>query len=147
LFRAHFQHWSTVIVVVYRFLWQLFGARYLPYELFAIVLYLTVAALLRAIMRRAGIGPWVATAAASLLVLFGAGVENNFFTAVLVFSLVHLLFADHEGPINWRDAAGLAAGVAALMCSGLAVTTTIVVGIAMLLRRGWRIALLHTVPL
>ena len=36
---------------------------------------------------------------------------------------------------------------AGLLCSGVAVTMVIVVGIAMLLRRGWRIALLHTAPL
>jgi len=133
--------------VVYRVLWQSFGLRYLPYELFALALYLAVAALVRVVMRRAGVGPWVATLTVSILVFFGAGIENNFFTGVLVFSLVHLLLADHEGEVDWRDGVGLLAGLLALMCSGLAVTTTIMVGLAMLLRRGWRIALLHTVPL
>ena len=33
------------------------------------------------------------------------------------------------------------------MCSGVGVTMVIIVGMAMLLRRGWRIALLQTVPL
>ncbi len=147
LFRPHAGHWSTVIVVVYRLLWGSYGARYLPFAMFALALYLAVAMLVRVVMRRAGVAPWVATLTASLLVLFGGGIENNFFTAVLFFSLIQLLLADHQGAVDWRDGAALAAGLLALMCSGLAVTSTIVVGLAMLLRRGWRIALLHTVPL
>lgn len=147
LFRPQFENWSTLIVLVYRFLWWTAGLRYLPFELFAIVLYLAVAALLRIIMRRAGVGPWVATLTASILVLFGAGIENNFFTAVFVFSFLQLFLADHSGSINGRDFLALVAGFAALMCSGLAVTMTLVVGIALLLRRGWRVALLQTAPL
>ena len=147
LFRAHYEHWSTLIVVAYRALWSAFGLRYRPYELFAILLYLAVAALVRVVVRRAGAGPWTATGAASLLVLLGIGIENNFFTSALVFGLTQLLLADHDGPVDWRDYAGLAAGLAALMCSALGVTMVFVVGVAALLRRGWRIALLHTAPL
>jgi hypothetical protein len=147
LFRPQYENWSTLIVLVYRFLWRAAGLRYMPFELFAIALYLAVAALLRVIVRRAGVGPWVATLTASILVLFGAGIENNFFTAVFVFSFLQLLLADHSGSIGGRDFLALLAGFAALMCSGLAVTMTIVVGIALLLRRGWRVALLQTAPL
>ena len=64
-----------------------------------------------------------------------------------MFGLVQLLLADHEGPIDRRDWLALLAGLAALMCSGVAIAMVLVVGIAMLLRRGWRIALLQTVPL
>jgi len=147
LFRAHYEHWSTLIVIAYRALWSAFGLRYRAYELFAIVLYLAVAALVRVVARRAGAGPWTATVAASLLVLLGIGIENNFFTSALVFGLTQLLLSDHDGPVDWRDYAGLAAGLAALMCSALGVAMVFVVGVAALLRRGWRIALLHTAPL
>jgi hypothetical protein len=34
-----------------------------------------------------------------------------------------------------------------LLCSGVAVTMTIAVGVAVLIRRGWRLALFHTAPL
>jgi hypothetical protein len=147
LFRSHAEHWATLPILAYRFLWWVWGLNYLPYELFAIVLHLVVAALLRAVMRRAGAGPWVATAAASVFVFIGSGTENNFFTSAMAFGLIQLLLADHDGPVTRRDWIGLGAGLTALLCSGLAVTMAIVVGVAMLLRRGWRIALFHTTPL
>ena len=39
LFRPHYEHWSTLIVLAYRTLWVAAGLRYLPYELFAIRMY------------------------------------------------------------------------------------------------------------
>jgi hypothetical protein len=42
---------------------------------------------------------------------------------------------------------GLVAGFLGLMSSGIAVTMVVVVGLAMLLPRGWRVAMLHTAPL
>jgi hypothetical protein len=104
-------------------------------------------------MRRAAVRPWIAVAAASLFVAFGAGVQdivNPFqvaFTAALAFGLVHLLLADHVGRVDRRDGYGLLAGLLALMCSGVGVCMVVVVGLAVLLRRGWRLAALHTVPL
>ncbi len=147
LFRAHLGHWPTMIVLAYRLLFSLFGLRYLPYALFAIVLHLVVGVLLRVLMRRSGVGPWTATAAATVFVFLGTGIENNFFTSAMVFGLVQLLLADHDGPVDRRDVLGLGAGAIALMCSALAVTMVIIVGIATLLRRGWRVAVFHTVPL
>src|SRR5919201_1013643 len=77
LFRPHNEHWSTLPILAYRALWWLFGLRtYLPYQALVVVLHLTVAALLRAVMRRAGVGPWIATAVASLYALLGAGNED-----------------------------------------------------------------------
>ena len=67
--------------------------------------------------------------------------------ASLVLGLTHLLLADHDGPIERRDWLGLLAGLAGVLCSGLAVTMTLVVGLAALIRRGWRAALFHTAPL
>ena len=141
-------------IVVYRVLWQVVGLRsYVPYVGLAIVLHLVAAALLRVVMRRAGVRPWTATLAASVFVLFGAGAQDILwafqitFTGALVFGLMHLLLADHDGPIDRRDWLGLGAGLLGLMCSGVAVTMVIVVGIATLLRRSWRVAALHTVPL
>jgi hypothetical protein len=152
--RPHNEHWSTLPILVYRALWGVFGLRtYVPYQLIAILLHLTAAVLLRRVMRRAGVGPWTATAAASLFALFGYGYQNILFAfqmawgASLVLGLTHLLLADHDGPIDRRDWLGLLAGVTGILCSGLAVTMTIVVGLAVLIRRGWRAALFHTAPL
>jgi hypothetical protein len=154
LFRPHAVHWSTLPVLWYRAMWNVFGIRtYLPYQVGIVSLHLTAAVLLRIIMRRARVNGWIATAAASLFVLFGTGSANIVWgfqvneVGSLVFGLTHLLLADHDGPVDRRDGFGLLAGLAALMCSGFGVAMVGVVGIATLVRRGWRVALLHTGPL
>jgi hypothetical protein len=154
LFRPHVQHWSTLPILLYRALFNAFGVRtYLPYQLPVIVLHLVVAGLLRTIVRRLCVNPWIATATAGLFALFGAAHENIVWAfqvawqMSLVFGFVHLILADHDGPLSKRDFWGLAVGTVALTSSGLAVTMTLVVGLAVLLRRGPRPALFHTLPL
>jgi len=154
LLHSHYGHWVAVPIVVYRLLWYVVGLRsYLPYVGVAICLHLLAAALLWVVMRRAHVHPWIATLTASTFVLFGAGAQDILwafqitFTAALVLGLVHLLLVDHDGPVDRRDWFGLVAGALGLMCSGVAVTMVIVVGVATLLRRSWRVAALHTVPL
>jgi hypothetical protein len=154
LFRPHNEHWSTMPILVYRVLWRLFGLRtYVPYQVIAVLLHLTAAALLRMVMRRAGVGPWIATVAAALFALFGAGDQNIVWAfqmawgASLVLGLTQILLADHDGPIDRRDWLGLSAGLANILCSGVAVTMIVVVGLAAFVRRGWRAALFHTAPL
>ena len=58
LFRPHFQHWVTLPILPYRLLWTVVGIRsYLPYQAMIVVLHLTAAALLYAVMGRAGVRP------------------------------------------------------------------------------------------
>jgi hypothetical protein len=154
LFRPHYQHWFTLPIIEFRVLFQVFGLRtYVPYQLLSILMHIAAAALLFVVMRRAQVFPWLATVYAGAFVLFGSGASdmlNAFqisFVGALVFGLVQLIFADHDGPIDRRDWVGLLFGLLALMCSGIAVTMVIVVGIATLLRRNWRVAVFHTVPL
>ena len=154
LFRPHNEHWTTVPILVYRALYWAFGLReYFPYRFVIVAVYLAASTLLFVIIRRAGVHPWIATAAASLFALFGAGWENAIkpfqmtFTGAVLFGLVHLVLADHDGPFDRRDRLGLLAGLLALMMSGIAITMLFVVGLAVLLRRGWRLALLHVAPL
>ena len=154
LLDAHYGHWVAVPVVVYRVLWQLVGLRsYLPYVGVAIVLHLVAGGLLLVVMRRAGVRPWTATLAASVFVLFGSGAQDVLwafqitFTGALVLGLVQLLLADHDGGVDVRDAGAVAAGLLAVMCSGVAVTMVLVAAVATLLRRSWRVALLQLVPL
>jgi hypothetical protein len=154
LFRPHNEHWSTLPILAYRLLYRIFGLRtYVPYQLTTISLHLGAAVLLFVVMRRSHVHPWIATAAASLFALFGTGSDDILWafqmawSATLVFGLAHLILADHDGPLDRRDWLGLAAGLAALLCSGVAVAMTIAVGIAVLIRRGWRLALFHTAPL
>jgi hypothetical protein len=154
LFLPHGDHWSTLPIVIYRLWWWMFGIRnYFPYQLLVVVLHLTAAALLWVVMRRAGCSPWVATIFAGVIVFFGTVADTILvaffmtFIGSLVFGLAHLLLADHDGPVGRRDILGLLAGLAGMLFSGVAVTMVIVVGLATLVRRGWRVALLHTVPL
>jgi hypothetical protein len=153
LFRPHNGHWTTLPILVYRFFYATFGLRtYFPYRFLAIVLYLVSAALLLVVIRRTGVNPWIATAAASLYAFFGFGWANIIrgfqitLTGSVVFGLAHLLLTDHDGPVDRRDGAGIVAGFAGLLCSGLAVLMVVIVGIAALFKRGWRVALLHTAP-
>jgi hypothetical protein len=157
LFRAHFQHWTTLPILPYRLLWTMVGIRsYTPYQALIVVTHLIAAALVFTVIRRAGVRPWLATIAAILFVYFGAGAENILvafqitFVGALAFGLGQLLLADHDGPLARRDWLGLLAGFAGLMCSGVSITMTVVVGVAILLRRGvqgWRAALFHSAPL
>ena len=148
------QHWTTVPIVAYRGLWRVVGVNhYWPYQALTIGAHLASACLLRVVMRRAGTDPWLATAAAALFVFLGSGNENLVkafqftFAGSLAFGLAHLVLADHEGPVGRRDLLGLGCGLVGLMCSGISVALVAVVGLAVLLRRGWRAAAVHTVPL
>jgi hypothetical protein len=109
--------------------------------------------MVRVVMRRAGVSPWLATAAAAILVLFGPGDINATF-AVQVSMLVSMLcgfgqlvLADHDGGIDRRDWIGLGLGAVGLMSSGIAPLLVIAVGIATLLRRSVKVAAFQTVPL
>ncbi|MBC7859724.1 MAG: hypothetical protein H7Z39_13325, partial [Burkholderiaceae bacterium] len=157
LFRAHFQHWTTLPMLPYRFLWTVVGIRsYTPYQVLIVVTHLIAAALIVVVMRRAGVRPWLATIVGVLFVYFGSGGENILvafqitFVGALAFGLAQVLLADHDGPLDHRDWFGLLAGLAGLMCSGVSITMVVVVGAAVFLRRGrhgWRVASFHTVPL
>jgi hypothetical protein len=158
LLRQHGGHFVALPILVFRAMYYIVGLRsYVPYQVLPIALHLAAAALLRVIMRRAGVSPWIATVAASLFVFFGSGSQDILwgfqiaFTGPLVLGMVQLILADHDGPIDRRDWIGIAAGAAALMCSGVAVAMVAIVGITVLIRRGWRVgwraAAFHTLPL
>jgi hypothetical protein len=155
LFRPHGNvHPSALPVLAYRLLWTLFGLRtYLPYQVLVLSLHFGAALLVRAVIRRAGVRPWTATITASLLVFFGAGYQDIMwpfqigFVGAVVFGFAQLLLADHDGPLDRRDGLALLAGLAAMLCSAVAVTTVLAVGIATVLRRGWRVAALQCLPL
>jgi hypothetical protein len=154
LFRPVQSHWSTLPILVYRALYSVFGLHsYLPFQLCVILLHLTLCCLLRVIMRRVGVGPWIATVTAATLVLFGPA-ETNILAGVqisqvgsIVLGFSHLLLADHDGPIDRRDWLGLLCGLGSIMSSGIGPPLVMIVGLAAIIRRGWLPAIFHTLPL
>jgi hypothetical protein len=154
LLRPHNEHWSTWQVLEYRGLYHVVGLRmYLPYHLVLLCLRIAAAALLRVVMRRAGVRPWIATAAAGLFLLLGAawndiivGVDSTFVGAV-VFGLSQAILSDHDGPLDRRDWLALLAGLCGLMCGGVALVMVAIVGMAVLARRGLWPAAFQVVPL
>jgi hypothetical protein len=154
LFTPHSQHWSTLPILAYRFWWHVVGLRsYTPYLASVVVLHLSVAALLRVVMRRSGVSAWIATTLALVFAFFGSGYFDIIygfqigFCGALAFGLVYLLAADRDGHFDRRDLAGLLAGLASLMCSGVGVSMVVAVVVTVLVRRGWRMAIAHAAPL
>ena len=154
LFAPWYGHWVTLPAVAYRLLVSLFGLRtYLPYQLLSIAGHLAVVLVVWRLARRLGARDWIAVLTVLPLVVLGSGRPNILFgfqvtlTAALALGLLQLLLALHDGPWSRRDWAGLACGLVALTCSGVAVATAVGVGAAVLLLRGWRIAAAHTAPL
>jgi hypothetical protein len=88
----------------------LVGLQYTPYLVVLLVLHLTAPARLRMVMRRSGVDAWLATLTASVFVYLGAGAQDilsaSQMTVVgsIVFGLTDLLLADHDGPLDRRDA-------------------------------------------
>jgi hypothetical protein len=151
LLRPHNGHWETIPVLVYRMIWSVFGLTYRPFQFASIILSLIGAAIFLVVLLRARIRPWIALIFATLLVLFAPAQSNvalkvtsiTFVGFAVPLGLAQLLLADHDGPRDRRDWFGLAAGLAAVLCSSVAIAMLFVVGVAMLLKRGWRLALFH----
>jgi len=148
------QHWSTAPIIGYQALFAGFGiTTYTPYLLVVICMHLGLATLIRTVMRRAGVRPWVATACAATFVLFGPG-EQNILSPVqismvgtMLCGFAQMILSDHDGPIRRRDVAALAFGVLSLTTSAIAPVLVVTVGACALLRRRWLAAAFHTVPL
>ena len=154
LLAQHGGHLSVVPVAVYRLMYSTIGLRsYVPYQLLTILLHLAEATLLWIIMRRARVNPWVATVVAGAFVFFGSASQDILwadqigFSGALAFGLTQLVLADHDGPVDRRDWFALGAGLLAILSAGVAVATLFAVGLATLIRRGWRVALMQVAPL
>ncbi len=148
LLDPHNEHWSTGPILVYRALYSVFGVRsYTPYLVVLFLLQVLVAHLLWRIMLRAGVHPLVATAAAAVFLVIGAGWENLVnafqlsFLGSVAFGLLALLLMPEHGRFERRDVYGWILNVLALTFSGVGITMVLITGGAALARRGWRVAL------
>ncbi|RIJ69393.1 hypothetical protein D1871_21905 [Nakamurella silvestris] len=154
LLRPHNEHLQLLPIVVERLTFGIFKLdSYLPYQIPVIILHLGVSWLIWAHIKRAGVGAWIATAGATTFLLLGSALGNIIFASQLTmvgalsFGLLQLLLANHDGPWQRRDYWALVAGFTAMLCSNVSVTMIAVTGLTMLLRRGWKTAVLQTVPL
>jgi hypothetical protein len=154
LLEPHNAHFSAVPRVAFLVLWRLFGVTtYAPYQAVVIVYHLAVVVLLRVIMRRAGVGPWLATAAAGSLLLFGPGATDILWatqigiTGAIALGLGAVVVADRDGPLGWRDAGASGLALLSLMSSASAIPLVLALGGITLLRRGWKVAASLTAPL
>ena len=129
VFATHNEHWSTVPVTVYVVLRDMFGlGSTTPFVLVLIAVHLTSTHLLWRVCRRAGVREPVATAAAAVFAVFGAGGENLLWTFQIGFigsitaGWAAVLLVDHAGTRPGRRdvwaALVLTVGVA---CSGIGV--------------------------
>lgn len=154
LLRPHNEHWSTIPILIYRAWYRLFGlGSYTPYRALSVAAHLAAATAMRLVLRRIGLGPWLASAVVLPWILFGSGWEDILWafqmawSGALALALTQLLLADHDGRRDVRDAGGVLAGLAGLAFAGIAVPVSAAVGLSLLLRRGWRVATLHMGPL
>jgi hypothetical protein len=148
LFVPHAEHWSTIPILIYRGLFNVFGVRsYQPYIAVLLLAHVAVAHLLWRLMRRSGADPWVATSLSALFLVLGAAYENIVwafqigFDGSFAFGLAAVLVVE-------RDRNGTRGGtilswvllVAALMCSGVGVSLVAVAALTALFVRGLRAA-------
>ncbi len=154
LFEQYRGHWITTTNLVFEGAYRLVGLRsYWPYLLPTLMATSGCAVLLRVVMRRAGVTPWIATAASGIALVVAAGAENEArafqfsFTSALFFGLALLLLTDHDGPVDRRDVIGVTAGFLALMSSGIGLILVFVAALSFALRRRWRALAIDVVPL
>jgi hypothetical protein len=145
LWAPHNDHWSTLPVLAYRGLLTAFGIRsYLPFLVLLVAVHLALAHVLWRVSLRVGASPLVGTVLVGVFVVLGAGWQNLGwafqigFVGSVLFGWLWLWVTDHDAGFGRRDIAGWAAGLAALMCSGIGVPMLMVVAIAVRLRRGVR---------
>jgi hypothetical protein len=149
LLAPHFEHWTTLPILAFKGMYALVAMRsYWPYVAMLIVVQLVVTHMLWRVLLRVGVHPPFATAVAALFAVMAVGWENLStawqitIIAPLALGYGALLVLPARGERFGRGDIGvwvlLTIGV---MCSGTGVTMAMVVGIAALLRRGWKLAL------
>ena len=148
----HLGHWSTIPMLLTGALVRTVGlGSYWPYLVPTVLVHLGLAHVLWRLMLRARVSPWIATALATVMALFGAGSENilwafqfGFLGAVLLGSIA-LLVADALSRERFRRLypAIVALSVTSLLFSGTAIPMLVALGLV-----SWRrVGILRAVAL
>jgi len=142
-FAPHNEHWSTVPIVVYRLLMEVFGLRtYVPYLAVLIGLHVLAAAAVFLLLRR-WTGSPAALAGGILVLFFGSGFENLFWafqiaSVAAVAAGLWTVWLLQEPPTAARAGAVVLLLVLSLATSGLALIFLVIVTLTMLQRPAWR---------
>jgi hypothetical protein len=154
LFAPYINHWVTIPNLVWEVVYRIVGMRmYVAYLLPVMAAHLAVVAMVRAVLRRAGVGGWLATALSLVVLLPGPGAGlvtfgwQIEFLGALAFGLAQLLLTDHEGPLDWRDGVGVGCGLLGLMCSSVSLAMIGAVAFHLALRSRWKATVLAVAPL
>ena len=122
----HFEHWSTLPVLLWRGLYNVFHlSTYWPYLLALLITTVAVMHLLWRLCRRNAVDPWVAGTAVGVLGFLGAGAEDLGwafqvgFVGSVAFGLGAILLVDRPDPSRARLACASGAALASLMCSSV----------------------------
>jgi len=150
LFAPHNEHWSTIPLLIDRALFAMVGVRsYIPYLAVLLALHVLATHLLWRIMVRAGADFLVATAIAAIFLVLGSGAENIDwafqigFVGALAAGLGMILAAQERS--RRRLLVAWLLGAVSLMFSGLGPIMVFAAGVGVLLKFGWRWALLTVV--
>jgi hypothetical protein len=139
----HNEHWSTLFILVYRFLVETVGiGSYVPFLVVVEGIHLVVSALVYHLLETSS-GPVIALIGGAIILFFGSGFENLYWGfqmawgASLALGLGAMVMTN--GTASTRRAAVVAAMLLASMAtSGIGIVVSIAVGVEWLLVRRWR---------
>jgi len=142
IWQPHNEHWSTLPILLWRALFSVFGlGTYWPYLLALLVVHLAAAHLIWRVLLEERADPWVATAAVTVFVFFGAGAENLTwafqigFVASVAFGWLAIWLAGRRRSA-WNEVAVAAALLASLSSSTIGDAMVVAAAAVLLMRRG-----------
>ena len=151
--RPHNEHWSTLPLLLYRAIFGVVGLKaYWPYLIVHLAAHAGLGLLLARRLCADRVRVPVVLITTAIFLFLGAGSENilwAFQTAWIVavaFCLLGLEIVDHAALLGKLNRSSLGwlwlVGVAGLMCAGTGVSSVVAICLSVLLRFGWRKALL-----
>ncbi len=132
LFAPHNGHWSTMVVLIYRSLYAVFGmTTYLPYVLITIVIHLSISLTLFLLLERQGANRWVALLAGWFVLFIPLGFDNILWdatmnnTGALLFGFLAVYALVRTGHSRRGLRLAWAALIVALMFSGTGISAVV----------------------